>query len=186
MADLLASAKSKPGALSYGSWYVGSPGHLGAAVLQRATGTEMLHIPFKNTPDVYQAVATNEVNWAFGTAGSAGPLQRAGRVKFLAIAAPKRVAGFSDVPTVSEAGGPPNFEVKAWVALHAPQGTPADAVTRLNEGLAKALQQQPVRSQFATAGFEAMTSTPAEITALIQADMKRYAEIVKQSNISID
>ena len=184
--DLLAAAKAKPGALTYGSWFIGSPGHLGAVVMQRATDTDMLHIPFKNTPDVYQAVAANDVNWAFGTAGSAGPLQRAGKVKFLALAAPKRFATFADVPTVAEAGGPADLEVKAWVVLQAPKGTPADVVAKLNDAIAKVLKLPEVRDQFANAGFEPMISSPAEITTLIQADMKRYAEVVKQSRITAE
>lgn len=80
--------------------------------------------PFKETPRLYQSVATGDGAWAFGTAASAGPLFRGGKVKFLAVAAPKRIAGFSDIPTVAEVGGPTNFEVKAWVALLAPRGTP--------------------------------------------------------------
>src|SRR5262245_17677861 len=109
--DLVAAAKAKPGELTYGSWFIGSPGHVGAVMLEASTGTTMTHVPFKETPQVYQSVASGDVAWAFGTAGSAGPLQRGGKVKFLAAAAPARLAGYPDVPTVAEAGGPAGFEV---------------------------------------------------------------------------
>jgi tripartite-type tricarboxylate transporter receptor subunit TctC len=186
MQDLVGAAKAKPGALTYGSWFIGSPGHVGGAMLEAATGTQMMHVAFKETPQVYQSVANGDVAWAFGTAGSAGPLARAGKLRFLAVAAPQRVAGYQNVPTVAEAGGPPNFEVKAWVALHAPRGTPAPVVARLNEALTQVLAQADVRETLATFGFEPYASKPAEITAAIEADQKRYADIVKRANISRD
>lgn len=182
--DLVTAAKVKPNELTYGSWFIGSPGHVGGAMLEAATGTQMLHVAFKETPQVYQSVATGDVNWAFGTAGSAGPLYRAGKVKFLAVAAPKRIAGYTDVPTVSEAGGPANFEVKAWVVLQAPKGVPKDIVARLNEAVAKSLAEPDLREKLGTFGFEPYTSSPAEITQAIEADQKRYAEIIKRAKIT--
>lgn len=185
MSDLIASAKAKPDALTYGSWFIGSPGHLGAAVLESATGSKMLHIPFKQTPDVYQAVATGEVSWAFGTIGSAGPLARAGKVRFLAVAAPKREATLPDVPTIAESGGP-NMEVKAWVMLQAPKGTPPAILARLNEAIGVVLADPEVREKFQGFGFHAFSSNPQDITKSIQADKKRYADIVRASKIAAE
>src|SRR5262245_52677782 len=139
MADLIAAAKAKRGELTYGSWFIGSPGHLGAALLEGATGTEMTHVPFKEMTQLYAAVGNSDVAWAFGSAASAGPMYRTKKVKFLAVAAPKRVAGFPDVPTVAEAGGPANFDVKAWVALLAPSGTPKAVINKINEAVDNAL-----------------------------------------------
>jgi tripartite-type tricarboxylate transporter receptor subunit TctC len=186
VADLVAAAKARPGQLTYGSWFIGSPGHVGAVLLESSTGTQMTHVPFKETPQVYQSVATGDVAWAFGTAGSAGPLYRGGKVRFLAVAAPQRIAGYSDVPTVGEAGGPPNFEVKAWVALHAPRGTPAAAIARFNESLVKALSDAEVREKFAGFAFEPYVSSPAEVTKAIEVDSKKYADVVKKAKISVD
>jgi len=186
MTDLVAAAKAKPGELTYGSWFIGSPGHVGAVLLESATGIRMTHVPFKETPLVYQSVASGDVAWAFGTAGSAGPLFRAGKVKFLAVAAPQRLPGYTDVPTVAEAGGPANFEVRAWVALQAPRGTPAAAVTRINESLARALADPDVREKLSVFAFEPYASSPADIIKAIEADSKKYAEVVKRAKISID
>src|SRR5262245_16614940 len=186
MNDLVTAAKAKPGELTYGSWFIGSPGHVGAVLLESVTGTSMTHVPFKETPQVYQSVASGDVAWAFGTAGSAGPLYRAGKVKFLAVAAPKRIAGYTDVPTVAEANGPANFEVKAWVALQAPRGTPAAAVARINESLGKALVDAELREKLGVFGFEPYASSPAEITKAIEADSKKYADVVKKAKISIE
>ena len=107
MKDLIAAAKAKNGDLTYGSWFVGSPGHVGAAMLESATGTQMIHVPFKEMSQLFTAVANNDVAWSFGSAVSSGPLYRAGKVKYIAVAAPKRVAGFESVPTVAEAVDPP-------------------------------------------------------------------------------
>jgi tripartite-type tricarboxylate transporter receptor subunit TctC len=186
MADLVSSAKAKRGELTYGSWFIGSPGHLGAALLEGATGTQMTHVPFKEMTQLYAAVGNNDVAWAFGSAASAGPMYRAKRVKFVAVAAPKRVAGFADVPTVAEAGGPADFEVKAWVALLAPRGTPDPVIARINEGVAKALAEPDVRERLAGFAFEPFSLPPGEIAKQIDADSRRYGEVIKRAKISLD
>jgi tripartite-type tricarboxylate transporter receptor subunit TctC len=186
MADLVSAAKAKRGELTYGSWFIGSPGHLGAALLEGATGTEMTHVPFKEMTQLYAAVGNNDVAWAFGSAASAGPMYRAKKVKFIAVAGPRRIAGFPDIPTVAEAGGPANFEVKAWVALLAPRGTPSAVIARINEAVAKALAEPDVRERLAGFAFEPFSSTPGEIAKQIDADSRRYAEVIKRAKISLD
>jgi tripartite-type tricarboxylate transporter receptor subunit TctC len=186
MADLIGAAKAKPGEMNYGSWSIGSPGHIGGELLEEAAGLKMVHIPFKETPMVYQSVANGDVQWAFGTAGSSGPMYRAKKVKYLAIAAPKRNGLFPDVPTVAEAGGPANFELGAWVGLAAPKGTPAEHIARLNASIARALADPEVKEKFAGFGFETFTSRAQDIQKLIDADSKRFAAIVKRAKISIE
>jgi tripartite-type tricarboxylate transporter receptor subunit TctC len=186
VADLLAVAKAKRGGLTYGTWGIGSVGHVGTAMLEAATGTQMTHVPFKELPQLYGAVANGEVGWAYGTAATAGPLHRANKVKFLALAAPKRLAGHPDVPTVGEAGGPANLEVKAWVGLLAPRGTPKPIIERINADVAKALAEPDVRERLAGVGFEPFSSTPAEMAHAIAADSRNFAEVVKRARIALD
>jgi tripartite-type tricarboxylate transporter receptor subunit TctC len=186
MKDLIAAAKAKNGDLTYGSWFVGSPGHVGAAMLESATGTQMIHVPFKEMSQLFTAVANNDVAWSFGSAASSGPLYRAGKVKYIAVAAPKRVAGFESVPTVAEAGGPAGFEVKAWVGLFAPRGTPAPIIAKINQDIGKALTDSDVKEKFASFGFEPYAAPPSELTSNIAVDMKRYGDIVKKAKISIE
>ena len=182
----MAAAKSKPGDLTYGSWFVGSPGHVGAAMLETATGTKMTHVPFKEMSQLFTGVANNDVAWSFGSAASSGAMYRANKVKYIAVAAPKRVAGFESVPTVAEAGGPAGFEVKAWVALLAPSGTPPAIVAKINQDVAKVVAEPDVKERFAGFGFEPYATPPSAITAEIAADSKRYGDIVKRANISIE
>ena len=131
----------------------------------------MVHVPFKEMSQLFSAVAGNDVAWSFGSAASAGPLYKAGKVKFMAVAAPKRIAGYESIPTVAEAGGPADFEVKAWVALFAPAGTPAPVVTRIQQDVALALTEPDVKEKLAGVGFEPYTVTTAEIRKLMEADI---------------
>ena len=186
MKDLIAAAKEKKGQLTYGSWFIGSPGHVGAAMLEAATDTQMTHVPYKEMSQLFASVSNNDVAWSFGSAASSGPMYRGGKVRYLAVAAPKRVAGFESVPTVGEAGGPQGFEVKAWVALMAPKGTPPAIIAKINQDLAKVLAEADIKEKFGGFGFEPFASSPSDITALMASDSKRYADIVKRAKISID
>jgi tripartite-type tricarboxylate transporter receptor subunit TctC len=184
--DLVAAAKAKPNAMSYGSEFVGSPGHLGAASLESATGTQMTHVPFKETTQLFTAVGTGDVQWAFGTAGTAGAAVRSGKARYLALAAPKRLAAYPDVPTVAESGGPAAFEVGASTVMLAPRGTPKAIVDQINADVLKVVAEPEVRERFAAFGYEAWPLTPAETGAAMEADVKRYADIIKRLNLQLD
>jgi tripartite-type tricarboxylate transporter receptor subunit TctC len=184
--DLIKAAKAKPGDVTYGSWGIGSVAHVGAAMFEAATGTQMTHVPFKEMSQVYSSVANRDVAWAFGTAATAGPMFRGKKVKFLAIAAPKRLASFPDVPTVGEAGGPANFDVRAWVGLFAPRGTPKAAIEKIHTDVTKALGEPDVREKMAAFGFEAYAGPPSELTKAIDSDSRKFSEVVKRAKISLD
>jgi tripartite-type tricarboxylate transporter receptor subunit TctC len=104
--DLIADAKANPGKLNYGSWSVGNPVHLGSALFDTVNGTKMEHVIYKETTQLYTSVANGDLAYALGSSATSGALYRAGKLKYLAIAAPRRLAAFKDVPTVAEAGGP--------------------------------------------------------------------------------
>jgi tripartite-type tricarboxylate transporter receptor subunit TctC len=135
---------------------------------------------------LYAAVANGDVAWAFGSAASAGPMYRARKVQFLAVAAPKRVAAFPEVRTVAEAGGPPQLEVKSWIALLAPRGTPTPIIARINRDIAKVLAQPDLQQRLGAIGFEPLALSPDEIAAAIAAESRRYGDIVKRAKISLD
>jgi tripartite-type tricarboxylate transporter receptor subunit TctC len=184
--DLIVDAKAKPNGLTYGTWGIGSVAHIGAATLEAATGTKMTHVPFKELPALYGAVANGDLSWAFGTAATAGPLYKGAKVRFLAYAAPRRLAGYADIPTVTEANGPANFELKTWVGLLAPRGTPKPIIEKINADVAKALADPVIRERLAVVGFEPYAVSPAEMSELIANDSRRYAEISKRAKISIE
>jgi tripartite-type tricarboxylate transporter receptor subunit TctC len=184
--DLIRAAKAAPGEITYGSWGIGSVAHVGAAMLEAATDTKMMHVPYKDMGNVYTSVATGDIKWAFGTAATAGPMYQAKKVKFLALAAPKRLAGFTDVPTVGEAGGPAGFEVKTWVGLFAPAGTPKAAIEKINADVGKVLATAEVRERLATFGFEPYMGPPGELTKAIERDSRTFGDVVKRAKIALD
>lgn len=186
VSDLIAAAKAKNGQVTYGTWGMGSVAHLGTAMLESATGTSMTHVPYKELPQLYTDVSTGVVDWAFGSAATAGPLYRSKKVRFLALAAPKRLAEYSDVPTVTEAGGPPDFALGSWVALYGPKGIPKETVARINDGVNKALAESDTRERLGGFGFQPWTAAPADVLKAADADTLRFTGIVKKLRISLD
>jgi tripartite-type tricarboxylate transporter receptor subunit TctC len=184
--DLLASAKQTGKPLTYGSSAVGGPGHLGAARLENAIGAEMVHVPFKETSQLYAAVATGEVSWAYGSIATAGPLVRANKLRFIAVADSVRSPAMPDVPTLAEAGGPKSLDAFAWVALMAPAGTPPAVTSEINKAVNEALASPDVKEKLATFGFAGMPGPVQQVTDLMQGDRARYAEVLKRVKVSID
>ncbi len=184
--DLIADAKAHPGKLNYGSWAIGTPVHLGGELFDTVAGTQMQNVIYKETTQLYTAVATGELAYALGTSATAGPLQRAGKLRYLAVAAPKRLAGNPDVPTVTEAGGPANFEVSGWNAIGVPKGLPPAVADKIKRDIEKALAEPDVKEKYLSFGYEPFVQTREQLAAYIQAETKRYAEIIKKANISLD
>jgi tripartite-type tricarboxylate transporter receptor subunit TctC len=186
VADIVQDAKAHPGKLNYGSWSVGNPVHLGSALFETVTGTEMQHVIYKETSQLYTGVATGELAFAMGTSATAGPLYRAGKLKFLAIAAPKRLPAYMDVPTVAEAGGPKDFEVSGWTAIAAPKGLPKAVADKINADIAKALAEPDVREKFITFGYEAFTPTRKQFNAYIKAESAKQAAVIVKAKAALD
>jgi tripartite-type tricarboxylate transporter receptor subunit TctC len=184
--DLIAAAKAAPNKVTYGSNAVGGPLHLGAAQVEAASGTQMLHVPFKELAQLYGAVSTGEVTWAMASIASAGPLLKANKLRFIAIADRTRSPALPDVPTLEEAGGPKGVEATTWVALLAPKGTPAAAVNTLQQAVAGALKDPDIAQRLATFGFVPFPAGPAQLAELIRTDTPHYAALVKRTGASAD
>ena len=184
--DLAAAARNRSRPLSYGSNAVGGPIHLGSARLASAMGAEMMHVPYKETSQLYAAVATGEIDWAYGSVATAGGLARANKLRFLAVADGKRSAGMPDVPTLAEAGGPKGLDALTWVALMAPKGTPAAVVADINKAVNEALAQDDIREKMASFDFAVSTGPAQQVADLMKADRARYAEVLRQVSVSID
>lgn len=184
--DLVADAKANPGKLNYGSWSVGNPVHLGSALFDSVAGTQMQHVIYKETTQLYTGVANGELAYALGTSATAGPLYRANKIKFLAIAAPNRLPAFKDVPTVAEAGGPANFEVSGWTAIAGPKGLPPAVSEKIRRDVAKALAEPDVKEKFVSFGYESYNPTPEQFQQYMSAESKRFAEVIKKAGASLD
>ena len=186
LGDLIADAKARPGKLNYGSWSVGNPVHLGSALFDTVAGIESQHIVYKETSQLYAGVATSELSYALGSSATAGPLYRAGKLKFLAVAAPRRLPAYKDVPTVTEAGGPAGFEVSGWTAIAAPRGLPKAVTDKIQRDIEKALAEPDLREKFLSFGYEPFTPTRDQFGQYIQSESVRLAGIIKKANASLD
>jgi tripartite-type tricarboxylate transporter receptor subunit TctC len=179
--DLIAGAKANPGKLTLGTPYVGSPADLGGALFEFLTGTTLIHVPFKEQPQIYPAIANNDVTWTLSTLGSALPLLNAHRIRLLAICQPSRSASAPDVPTIAEAGGPPELMVDSWMGMFGPRGMPAEMVRQINADLNRVLQTEDIRQHLLQLGFESYISSPEQMAITIGKDLKRYQEVVRRT-----
>jgi len=155
-------------------------------MLDQAAGTSMTHIAYKEMSQLYTAVASSQVPWAFGTIGSMNALYKGGKLRLLAAAAPARVRGFESVPTMGEAGGPQGFELSAWVGILAPRGVPDAIAARIRRDIATALQDPELRERYMQLAYEPLAMTPEQFQAQLDADSRRYGQIIKRLNISLD
>ena len=183
---LIAAAKANPGTITYGSSYVGSPSHLGSAEFEFLTGTKMIHVPFKDQSQMYVSIANGDVGWAFSTLGSALPLVQSGRISLIAIAAKERLKTLPDVPTLEEAGGPPGFEVGAWLAIVAPRGTPREVVRRINADVNRVLADADVQLQLRNFGFENAAGPPSDLADTVRVEAKKFGELVRRTGATAD
>ena len=186
MKSLIAAAQASPGKLNVGVPYLGSPPHLAVSMLEKAVGIKMTVIPFRDGQQIYTAIAAGDVDLSLATIGSTLPLVQAGKLKLIAIAAPKRLARQPDVPTVGEAGGPMGYDVNTWVGLVARSGAPQHAIQKMADDVAEVLRDPEVVEQFSRLGIEPESSTPAAMRARTASDNATYAEVVKRLGISIE
>jgi tripartite-type tricarboxylate transporter receptor subunit TctC len=186
MGDLVAAAKAQPDKMSFGSWGVGSPGHLGAEQVEILTGTTMQHVPYREVSQLFTSVGAGDVDWSFGSIPSSQGVYKAGKLRYLAVAALKRLPQMPDVPTVAEAGGPAGLEVNSFVVLVAPRGVPAAVRARINADVQQALGEPDIKARFDTFAFENIGWSPEEIERQAAAKSKVYAELVRRKNISLD
>lgn len=186
MGDLIADAKGRPGVVTYGSWGVATPAHLGGLLLESAASIQMNHVPYKEVSQLYQSVANGELDWAIGSAASAGPLLQAGKVRFLAAASPKRIPGYEKVPTSNESGGPANWSVGGWNGLLVPKGTPKELVQRLNESIVKAMQSPEIKEKLGPFTYENYTMSPADMAKQMDAEVASWGPTLQKANIKLD
>jgi len=186
MSDVIAAAKAQPGQVTFGSWGVGSPGHLGAEQFESMAGLSMQHVPFREVSQLFMSVGANDVAWSFASIPSSQGAFKAGKIRYVAVAAPKRIPQMPDVPTVAEAGGPAGLDVNSFVVLTAPRGLPAALRDKINADVRKALAEADVKARFDTFAFESIPWSPAEIERQAALKAKVYSELVQRKNISLE
>jgi tripartite-type tricarboxylate transporter receptor subunit TctC len=180
--ELVALAKSKPGSLNYASVGNGSPQHVSAELFQIMAGGKLVHVPYKSGGGMVAAILSGETQLAFIAIAPALPHVKAGRLRVLAITATKRSPAVPDAPTFAEVGLP-GIEADNWNGILAPAGTPKSVINRLHAEIVKAVRAPEVAEQFVRQGAEVNTSSSAEFSSVIKAEVKKWAKVVKASGI---
>lgn len=175
VADVIAMTKAKP--VNYASSGDGSPEHIAAEMFKSMTKTAMTHVAYKGGAPLALAVIGGEVPVAFSTAPVAVPHIKAGRLRAIAVSSAKRNPALSDVPTVSESGVS-GYDMINWYGTVVPKGTPAIAITRLNEEINKALKLPDVQQRLAALGADPLGGSAAEFGAYIKAEIAKYTKVV--------
>jgi len=180
--ELVELMKSQPGKMNYASAGVGSTTHLAMEMLKGASQTYALHIPYNGNGPAGTAVIAGQVEILFGSLPAVLPHAKSGRVRALAVGTPKRSPSLPDVPTVSESGYP-GFDASLWLAIMAPAGTPQPVIDRLHKEVVAAVSDKATAEVLDKNGAEPLTSTPAELAAMIRDGVVKYAKVVKDAGV---
>jgi tripartite-type tricarboxylate transporter receptor subunit TctC len=180
--ELVAAAKAKPGAVTYGSGGIGAATHLNAERFRLSAGFEALHVPFRGAPDVLREILGGRIDFYWSPLTSAVPLIEAGQVRGLAVSSLKRNPHLPNVPTTIEAGYP-NSDYVFWIGVFAPGGTPREIVNRLNEAIQKALNDPAIKEGIHKMAAEPMIMQPEEFDRYIKAEIETIAAVVKAAGI---
>jgi len=186
MQDLIVRARAKPGELSYATSGNGGSTHLAGAMLENATGTKMINVPFKGNGPALAEVMAGRVTFMFYPIVGIADQVSAKRLKVLAVGTPGPHADFPAVPTLEQSGLPGFEETAPWVGVLAPAGTPAPAVNRLAEEMRKSLARRETQERMKALGAVTVADTPAEFAAFLKRDYERWARAIKASGVKAE
>jgi tripartite-type tricarboxylate transporter receptor subunit TctC len=183
--ELIAYAKKNPGKLTYGTPGAGSTTHLGAELLKREAGFDMLHSPFKGSAPAHTELMGGRIDLVVDPFLSVLPYVKAGRMKLIATLGEKRVAGYEkDYPTAAETL--PGFNVTALLGFVAPAGTPRPIVQKIQGDIARVLASPDIRKRMEELGMEPVASQPTQFDAFIQTEMKKWARVIAEAKIDAE
>jgi tripartite-type tricarboxylate transporter receptor subunit TctC len=184
VAELIALAKSKPGALSIASAGNGTLNHLIGEMLQKATDIQLQHIPYKGAAAAATDVVGGQVPLSVQSMPSSIAFIRSGKLKVLGVVNEKRLAALPDAPSIGETV--PGFGATPWYGMFAPAGTPKNITLQIQNDIAKVLDSKDVQERLATLGCETFKGTGDQLAQIVKSDMVRWAKIVKDSGAKID
>jgi tripartite-type tricarboxylate transporter receptor subunit TctC len=183
--EFVALAKSKPGAMNYGSTGVGAANHLVAELFNSKAGLKMTHVPYRGTALAVGDLLGGQLTMVFGDPISVLPHIKSGKLRALAVTSLARSPVASEVPTVAESGYP-GFEALAWHGILAPARTPPTIVRKLNEEIAKALGDPETRALLVNQAMQTVGSTPEEFAAFIQKDIAIWKAVAAAANVTVE
>jgi len=181
--ELISFAKAHPGQLNFASPGNGTSSHLAGELFRQVAKIEVVHIPYKGATPAITDLIAGQVSFTMASVLSVLPYAKQGRLRMLAVTTAKRSGALPDIPTISEAGLP-GFEVSNWYGILAPGGTPRPTVDRLNSELARIARVPDLAEKLAAQGADPATGTPEEFERFIQAELKKWAAVVRSAGIN--
>ncbi len=181
--ELIALAKSKPGAINYGSTGTGAPPHLLGELLKSSAGVDLLHVPYKGDAPLTQALLAAEVQVAFMPLAGVLPHIKSGRLRALGVSGKARAMTMPEVPTFVEAGLP--FEFTGWLGIFAPAATPRDTVLQIQRDIARVIVAPGMIERWPAWGYEPDGNSPADFTARLASDLAMYAKVIRDAGIPL-
>ena len=185
MQQFVALAKARPNQIAYASSGNGSAAYLAAEVFKLATGTRMMHVPYKGTSPALTAILAGEAQAMVAALPGAIPFVKERRLRALALTSARRAPTVPDIPTLAEAGIK-GGEFDTWYGLFAPAGTPVDIVSRLNSAVNSLLAAAEVKQQLAAQGLDPAGNTPAEFDKYFRAEVANLARVIRAAGATVD
>ena len=185
LADFVASARRQPGKYNYGSAGNVTTPHLGGELLKQQTGIDIMHVPYKGASPAVTALLSNEVQMFPGDASAVLGFIKAGKLRTLAVASPTRFEGLPDVPTTKEAGFPGGI-VESNYGIIAPTGTPPEIVQKMSRAIAETLAEPALRQKMIDQGAIPAATTPEAYQALMQAESKKWGEVIRRGKLGLE
>jgi len=180
--ELIALARQRPGALSYGSGGNGSAAHIAMVAFTQATGTQMEHIPYRGTAPMMNDLIGGTIDLTLTGGPPALPPVRAGQLRALGVSSPQRLSSAGDIPTIAEQGVP-GFDATQWYGFVAPAGTPRPVVDRLNAECTRILRGDRMRPRLEAEGADPAPGTPESFRDFIVAERARWGELIRTANV---
>ncbi len=185
MSDLVKLAKAKPGAIRYASAGVGTSTFLAPELFKRQTGIDMLHVPYRGAGGAVPSVIAGETSVYFSPVATALPLVQQGRLRALAVTAPKRLSMLPQYPTMAEAGYP-GFQATNWYGLMVPVNTPKETIATIRRAVIAALNNPNVSQRLSALGFISIGNQPDEFAAQIKSDIESLGKIMREFRVTAD
>jgi len=185
-AELIALAKSRPGELNYGSFGVGTSGHLITEMFQTQAGIKLIHVPYKGGAPALADLVAGHTQMLFGAVGLVLPLWQAGNIRMLGVTSAQRLPQYPDVPTIAE-GGLTGFEGSGWFGMHAPAGTPREIILKINADVQKIYADPAFRARYVDPqGYQPIVSSPEQFAAYLKADAQKWEKVIRDANVKIE